>query len=244
MTALRRITPEEAGDPEKLARLLGPFLTGATTAIGGLPQYVIRTLDVAMPDRWTQITLGSGWAKGAVGYANPAYWRDSQGVVHLRGVATSGTYSNSVPAATLPQSCWPAKASLHAVVQRNATFEPAGIVEIQADGDVMAPVVTSVQTGTSTFLSFDGISFDAADQRPQPPVAPFPILFPFGLASTPKSVIPLSCIDTTDSPQLVACPGVRWDTALNGNTPMLRVLDLVGLMPTRRYRIRLLVCAL
>lgn len=245
----RRITAEDAADPARLARALSAFLDDTSRSLAsGLSLSSFAALDntitVTMPDRWLSVGSTGSWAKPSTAYYATGYWKDASGTVHLRGTLSNGTYGTT-PIFTLPAGFRPAKNTLFSVAQSCPTYQGSGTVEVQSDGDVIAPAITSVQTGTSTYLSLDGISFEAADLSPQAAPAPFPILLSTaGLPAGNRVVAIASCVDLTGGDVAATVPAPRWDIAVVSGVPYARLLDLVGLQPARQYRLRVIVLAL
>lgn len=241
-----RVTAEDMADPKRAARALSPFLTDATAALNSrlsLKNFpcLDATVTVTMPERWLSPGPIGGWTKPNPAYASVGYWKDASGTVHLRGVLSGGTYSNVDPIFTLPTAFAPASYVLLSAAQ-SSLFEPAGIIEVRTDGGIYAPVVTSVQSGTSTFISLDGLSFESADQSPQDPGNPFPILLnPSQLPPGNRVVSVLSCVDTTTGVEAATVPAVRWDVQTYSGVPYVRILDFVGLLPSHTYRLRVAV---
>lgn len=95
-------------------------------------------------------TLINSWVNFG-GTRNPAgYFKDPFGIVHLRGLITSGTIGTV--AFTLPAKYRPANDELMATVS-NALF---GAVDINPNGDVTPAI------GNNTYVSLDGLTFRAA----------------------------------------------------------------------------------
>lgn len=102
---------------------------------------------------WTNVsTFANGWSAYGAGYSTPAYRKDSNGVVHLKGLIQSGTIGSV--AFNLPAGYRPPEHMLFACESSNgsSTF---GVTDIQSTGDVTPKV------GGNTFFSLDGISFYA-----------------------------------------------------------------------------------
>jgi hypothetical protein len=100
---------------------------------------------------WQTPTLQSGWENYGSGYNPVGYFKDSLGIVHLRGVVENGTEETTI--FTLPAAYRPAHRELHAV----ETYQNVnGRIDIKANGDVW------VRTGSPDWISLDGITFRAA----------------------------------------------------------------------------------
>ena len=101
-------------------------------------------------EAWIAPTLQNSWINYDASYFNPAgYFKDTMGIVHLRGVVKNGTLSAAI--FTLPAGYRPARMEMFAV--------PSGgmaICEVSAAGEVL-PL-----TATSDYFSMDGITFRAA----------------------------------------------------------------------------------
>jgi hypothetical protein len=244
----RRIPVEEAtGDVARVLSYLNPAMTDLNVALtGGLTfanmQAFATELSVAVPSPWTTATLASGWVKPNPAYATAGYYKDFDGTVRLRGVISGGTYSNSTPVFTLPASMAPASSRLFVVAQSSLTEGP-GLVEVRSDGGVYAPVVTSIQSGTSTFLSLDGIAFEAGSIAPPPLGSPFPLYVDTTtLPSGPLSVFAVACTDySSGSAAPAPLPQVGWNADQLGGRNVVKVSYLAGLLPGRKYVVRLVV---
>lgn len=238
------------GAPQEVSRvldLLNPALTDLNIALtGGLTfenmQAFATDLNVAVPSVWTDATLSAGWTKPNPYYLTTGYAKDFDGTVRLRGVLSGGTYSNSTPIFTLPAALAPAAYQLFVVAQ-SSVFEGPGTVEVRTDGGVYAPVVTSVQSGTSTYLSLDGISFRAGNTAPPPLASPFPLYVDASsLPAGPQSVFAVACTDySSGSAAPAPLPAVGWESAQLGGKRVVKVSYLSGLSPERKYVVRLVV---
>ncbi|MFC1781953.1 hypothetical protein ACFL02_00015 [Planctomycetota bacterium] len=101
---------------------------------------------------WQTPVFQNSWANYGVGYNLAGYFLDSQGVVHLRGLVTSGTIGLSI--FTLPAGYRPEFREMHAAVTNPNVMAR---VDIYANGQVVA------ETGNNFFVSLDGITFRAAN---------------------------------------------------------------------------------
>ena len=97
------------------------------------------------------MTMENSWVVyNAVNFANPEYYMDKLGRVHLQGLIKSGTVPSG--ATTLPAGYRPATNRIFTVVTNGTLCW----VDVQASG------VVYIHAGcTNTFLSLDGISFKA-----------------------------------------------------------------------------------
>ena len=103
-------------------------------------------------ENWRAATLQNGWANFLLSFSACAYFKDSMGIVHLRGVVKNGTIGE-FPIFTLPVGFRPVAREMHVV---NTYLDVSGRVDIMPDGRVFP------QKGNSTYLSLDGITFRAA----------------------------------------------------------------------------------
>lgn len=106
-------------------------------------------------DDWIAPTLLNGWINYASGYNPAGYFRDKQGIVHLRGLVKMGTLVGAVANSiifTLPLGFQPQYRELHAVQTNPNTI---GRCDIDASGNVIC-----VQ-GNQGWFSLDGITFRA-----------------------------------------------------------------------------------
>lgn len=235
---LRRL---RAGDyPPDVGRLvdvLNPFLNDVAGALGGgltdnNMQWVMREVGLTYPATVTAPTLASGWTASTT--EPVGYWREGS-TVFLRGSLSGGTYGSGA-LFTLPAGYLPAQAGRFAVGQ-SSVYEGVGNVTISTAGAVVAPEITSVQSGASTYLRLDGISFAVGDSSPVDPGVPFPLTatVPF----KPESVFVVGCWNAQgDAADL---PGLRWTVVLSGGTYALSVRDFPGLTAGQKYTVRLAV---
>lgn len=96
---------------------------------------------------WTNPTLTNAWTTYAAGYDTPGYWKDPEGMVHLRGMAAAGTVAS--PIFTLPVGYRPASTILRVCSSNYAV----GRLDIKADGTV------TLQQGANNWVNLSGVSF-------------------------------------------------------------------------------------
>ena len=94
--------------------------------------------------------LLNGWVNFGGGYNNAGFYKDRQGIVHLRGLLKSGTLT--LPAFVLPAGYRPVAQEFFATVS-NFAF---GSIYIEPNGNV------SPYNGSNVFIGLDGITFRAA----------------------------------------------------------------------------------
>lgn len=231
------ISPAMAKDPAQLARLLNDFQKDATNGLAGVRVRAVREVQWRCPQRWIEASLVNSWVAYSASNQTFGFWKDESGFVHLRGAVKSGTYGASA-ITTLPDGYRPALAIPGAgATQTNATYDGEGRIAISTAGVVTAPVVTNIQTGTSTFLSLENISFEAASTSPQLLGTPI-TLAELGLSTPATGVAILACFDTTIA-QAASAPRVAWQTTRTG----VQITQLFGLLPGHLYALRVEVTA-
>lgn len=232
----------ESDDVQRLVGALNVFLTDTSDALRGLSaenlRCAVRTIDVTMPVRDVSPTLSGGWTGTA------SFRKDDSGLVRLAGSLSGGTYGSSA-IFTLPAGYRPAANRSFEVVQ-TSLFTPAGRLNVLTTGEVVAPAVTSVQSGTSSELFLDGVVFLAADERPPVLGTPFPLLLDVSeVREAPNALLVLGCEDWTGGSGVAApYPDPSWDIVKTGGARQVRLSHLSGLVPGRRYRVRLAALAL
>lgn len=102
---------------------------------------------------WQAPTLLAGWTVFSSAYNSPGYWKDSMGVVHLRGLIKPGTYNSS--AFTLPVGYRPEKTEILAAISYGSGGATMSQLNITSAGAVL-PV-----NGGATWLCLDGATFRA-----------------------------------------------------------------------------------
>jgi hypothetical protein len=100
---------------------------------------------------WIDVTFQNNWVNYGNGYNPPAYFKDSSGIVHLRGMVMNGTIGSAI--FTLPAGYRPQFRELQAVQTNSNTI---GRLDILTDGQVQ-PL-----TGSNVWFSLDGVTFRAA----------------------------------------------------------------------------------
>lgn len=100
-------------------------------------------------EAWMTPTLLNGWVQFAGGYAPQAFYKDTLGIVRLKGLVSGGALE--VPIFVLPIGYRPQNSRRFAVIANNTI----GFVEVYASGEVM------IWIGTNTWVSLDNISFKA-----------------------------------------------------------------------------------
>ncbi len=131
------------------------FVSGNMTIAGEIIQ-----------DDWIAPALENGWQKYDAIYNPPGYFRDKNGIIHLRGMVKMGGIGTSI--FTLPKGYRPEYRELQPV-QTNPNA--IGRCDISPDGKIIAT------SGNNGWFSLDGITFLAKKEvilRPIP-IDPIPI---------------------------------------------------------------------
>ena len=101
---------------------------------------------------WQSVSFQNSWVNyGEAGYNVAGYFKDSMGVVHLRGLIKSGTIARA--AFTLPVGYRPPGKELIGTISNNG----AGRVDVEVDGKVVPRTPSH-----NAWVSLDGLSFRAA----------------------------------------------------------------------------------
>lgn len=103
-------------------------------------------------ESWKPLELLNDWAHYGTQFAEPSYYKDALGRVHLRGTIGGGTNAYYTPLARLPEGYRPQAYEYFAV----ATSEGAGTVYVIGDGRVIIH-----RPEGATWFSLSGISFRA-----------------------------------------------------------------------------------
>lgn len=110
----------------------------------------ITTLGTITQTSWTAPSLLNSWANYGGAYNSAGYFKDSLGIVHLRGLVKDGTIGQSI--FTLPAGYRPTANEVLVTISNGAI----GRIDIAADGNVYAT------TGDNTWFSLDGVTFRVA----------------------------------------------------------------------------------
>jgi hypothetical protein len=105
---------------------------------------------VIIQESWQAPPLLNGWLNYGAGYNPAGYFKDKNGIVHLRGLVRSGTVGSTV--FTLPAGYRPQNREIHAVVTNPNAI---GRIDVESTGAVI-PV-----SGGNGWISLDGITFRA-----------------------------------------------------------------------------------
>lgn len=116
---------------------------------------VIESVEVfkePTPEPWISAAFESGWVDFAGTYAPVSYYKDSDGIVHLRGLAKDGTVGSGFCIFTLPEGYRPDYRRLLTAQSNNAISR----IDIRTSGCV-EPI-----SGSNVWISLDELSFRAA----------------------------------------------------------------------------------
>lgn len=95
----------------------------------------------------------SSWVNFGSVYNTAAFYKDMQGVVHLKGLVKNGTVGSAETVFTLPEGYRPPARYLFDAVSESGGSVIQSRIDIGTDGRII-PVV-----GGNTFLSLDSIAF-------------------------------------------------------------------------------------
>ena len=104
-------------------------------------------------EAWTAPTLLNSWVNfNAAAYSQAGYFKDTLGIVHIRGMVKDGSLGGAV-FFTLPAGYRPVDHIIFGSIANGAIAR----IDVQSTGDVTAEAGCS-----ATWTSFDGITFRAA----------------------------------------------------------------------------------
>jgi hypothetical protein len=126
--------------------------TGATQACAGNDSRVTGAAAAAQP-AWTAPSLLNSWVNYSAAYSAAGYFKDTLGIVHIRGLVKSGTSGTAVMF-TLPVGYRPEYQSIFPASMNPDVFSE---IQITTGGNVFAN-----PTGSTTWTCLDGITFRAA----------------------------------------------------------------------------------
>lgn len=107
---------------------------------------------LAYAEDWITPTLVNGWMPYSAAYNTEGYYKDSFGVVHLRGLIKNGTTTPGTTLFTLPVGYRPVTRELLGTITN-----PNAIGRI----DVNYTGVVTIELGDIAWLSLDGLTFRA-----------------------------------------------------------------------------------
>lgn len=100
---------------------------------------------------WQTPTLLNSWVYYGTPYPTAGYYKDSAGIVHLKGLVKSGTVGAGYAIFILPAGYRPAEQHIFATISGSALAR----CDVSNDGWVRTPI------GNNVWFSISGISFKA-----------------------------------------------------------------------------------
>ncbi|EJW16536.1 hypothetical protein M5X00_20415 [Paenibacillus alvei] len=107
---------------------------------------------------WITPALLNGWVKWDDRWAPPQYYKDDNGIVHLRGLIKGGVIDGNTAIFILPQGYRPSHSSCHATYSQGSGGVDGVLARIDISGATGSVYPTR---GSSELLSLEGISFRA-----------------------------------------------------------------------------------
>jgi hypothetical protein len=143
--------------PTERLQIQGNLALSGNVSVSGL----------VLQDAWIAPTLLNGWVNYSTEYNSAGYFRDKQGIVHLRGLVKTGTIGSII--FNLPAGYRPEHRELM-VVQTNPNT--VGRCDVDTSGNIIA------FSGNNAWFSLDGITFRAvpASVVIGPVVVPGPVI--------------------------------------------------------------------
>jgi len=140
---------KNSGAPVRRGLYDGHLTESPLTAHGIFARIIAGAFRITQ-DAWVAPSLLNSWVNYNASYNSAGYFKDTCGVVHLRGILKDGTLTAS--AFLLPVGYRPSKIEGFGVMS-NGAF---GYCWVSSDGNVVP------QAGSNTMFSLDGITFRAA----------------------------------------------------------------------------------
>lgn len=145
----------------------------AILAVAGLSAVLLggtMDADAGKNTAWQPLKLGEGWVRSQIdtvcstnetcmGWGFPSYFKDANGVVHLRG-AVRMEYPSTVVIARLPKGFRPARAGGFTVLFQDGDGIDVGYITVMKDGRIYVDTPRIGYYGNERF-SLDGITFRA-----------------------------------------------------------------------------------
>ena len=108
----------------------------------------------------TDAPLLNGWVNFGGSWAKVGFTKDSQGIVHLKGLARDGVTSQGTPIFALPVGYRPSESIVCLAYCFDGVTQRECRIDVHPDGDV--EVGGQGSTVDNSWLSLEGISFVAA----------------------------------------------------------------------------------
>jgi hypothetical protein len=137
-----------------------PGVTRATVALLLTPEGRLCTTVPSVPQAWLPFPYAGNWSDFGAGNMAAGYFRDSLGLVHLRGLtkyALAG--AGAIIIGTLPIGYRPTASAAFCVANWQGTDWIPGTLFINSSGVVQVRTWTNGGAGTSG-VNLDGITFD------------------------------------------------------------------------------------
>lgn len=111
----------------------------------------LEAVENPLPFEWIDAVLENGWVQFGDNYNTPQFTKLSNGVIMLRGTISSGTAVSGTVMFSLPVGFRPDRICRHSSIANGVH----ALVDILPNGDVV------IQIGTNTYISLDGLSYEA-----------------------------------------------------------------------------------
>lgn len=115
---------------------------------------------ITVQEAWKTPTLVNNWSNYELGFNPCGYWKDSFGVVHLRGLVKNGAIGSVL--FTLPTGYRPANTEGFPVLRFIATGTEIGRVDVSNSGVVVCQPFLAASTATVLYMFLDGATFRVA----------------------------------------------------------------------------------
>lgn len=100
---------------------------------------------------WISPTLGNSWVNFGGSYTTAGYYKDSNGIVRMRGVIKNGTISTAI--FTLPVGYRPT------LTHYFISVGGSGLAAVLVDASGVVQVGAYIASGTNAYVSLDQITF-------------------------------------------------------------------------------------
>lgn len=156
--------PDGAVTEAKLANLAVTAAKLATSAVTNTKVAADAAIDASKINltqpAWTAPTLATDWGNYGSGYATAGYYKDSLGIVRLRGLLTYTGAEAASTAFVLPLGYRPEFSGVYPVHVFNGTTFVLGRVDVMSSGSIIKQTPTG-SLNPSGYVSIEGITFRA-----------------------------------------------------------------------------------